>query len=146
MKHGNPRYSRFILASVFLPYGYYCAVYKGLFLKGLMLYLMYREFNALNDLAYFLRFYFKCPKYMRKLLELDEEKSFAAIQTRLYVRYCAEVELKKASGEQRKKKLTELAMIKPFRNGIKDTITSWKNFFTVMRHKMGRRYSKGDED
>jgi recombinational DNA repair protein (RecF pathway) len=85
-------------------------------------------FDSFYDAGIYLRFFIHGPKEMRKLAALDKEKSFAAIQMNLFMKYSAMNEIHKATGQVPKKMFTELAIPKSFRNQILDNIQSWKNF------------------
>jgi hypothetical protein len=76
--------------------------------------------QAVYDCGMYASFFFNGPRIMRQLMELDPNESFSPIQTKLFLRWCASQEIRKATGEVRKKSLTELAMVKSFRNQLKD--------------------------
>ena len=49
--------------------------------------------NAIYDTGMYMRFFIHGPKYMKQVLELDPETSFASIQMRLFMKYCAKSEI-----------------------------------------------------
>ena len=79
MKRGNPKYGKFVVAAVFIPYLYACGIYRGLLWKGLAFYVIYRSFNALYDIGMYIRFMFHGYKYFRKIMELKQNLSFGNI-------------------------------------------------------------------
>ena len=122
------RYGRAAVMSVFLPYVYACSIYRGYIWKGISLYAIIKLMDAIYDAGIYARFFIHGPSSMRKVAVLSQEESFAAIQTHLFMKHCAMIELKKARGDLPKKEFTQLVIIKSFRNQIFDTIQSWKNF------------------
>ena len=54
---------------------------------------------------------------------------------KLYMRYCADVELKKAMKEMKRRPFLELAMIKSIKNQFKDTYMSWKNGINFLKYR-----------
>eukprot|EP00347_Sterkiella_histriomuscorum_P012597 403367957 len=134
-KASNRRYGRTVIASVTLPFLYVCGTYKGYFWKLGLFYIIYREADALYDAGIYLRFLVNAPRQFRYMLALDDSKNFGTIQTKLFVKYCAEVEMKKARGEMPRKAFTDLVVVRSFRNQLRDTYMQFKNFYTYMKNK-----------
>ena len=63
---------------------------------------------------------------------------------KLYMRYCADVELKKATKEMKRRPFLELAMIKSIKNQFKDTYMSWKNGINFLKYRYHMRTRKED--
>ena len=114
--------------ALFVPYVYVCGVYRGMLWKAGLLYVLTKLVNAQYDLGMYVRFFVHAPKHIKKILELEPEKSFASIQTRLFMKHCAKIELEKAKGDEPKKLFTDMCVVKSYRNQIYDRIQSWKNF------------------
>ena len=131
---GVRRYGRAAVLSVFLPFAWACSVYRGYVWKGVGFYAIVKLLDAFYDAGMYLRFFIHGPKTMREIANLNPEENFAAIQMRLFMRFCAMNELKKARGDIPKKTFTELCVVKSFRNQIKDRITAWQNFGVFLRN------------
>ncbi|CDW77373.1 UNKNOWN [Stylonychia lemnae] len=66
--------------------------------------LQVQQADALYDAGIYTRFFFNAPRQFRYILSLNETENFGALQTRLFVKYCAEQEMKKATGEKSAKR------------------------------------------
>ena len=112
----NYRYGRGAVFFMFVPFVYVCGFYKGWIWKGGLLYVLTKLMNAQYDLGMYARFFVHAPQHIRKVLELDPDESFACIQSRLFMKHCAKVELQKATGEEPKKLFTEMCCVRSYRN------------------------------
>ena len=72
------------------------------------------------SLVHTIYFFIHGPKFMRRVLELPQADNFASIQTRLFMRYCATVEIKKATGQVPKKGPLDLVFLRSVRNQMRD--------------------------
>ena len=133
-KSGNAFYGRLGIVSTLLPYLYACGVYKGYIWKGLIFYIIFREIDAVYDFGMYLNFFIHGPGQLKRVLQLDHEKSFAQIQAALFVKHAAQLELEKAMGQKPRKNLFETVMIRSFKNQFKDTMMQWKNLFSYMKY------------
>ena len=79
-------------------------------------YMLYTCMDALYDLGIYTYFFLHGPFFMRKLVALEPTENFSSIQTRLFMRYCASKEIKKATGEVAKVKPLDLVLIRSFKN------------------------------
>jgi hypothetical protein len=70
---------------------------RGISWKVVTLYGLITTLNAFYDAGMYLSFFVHGPNFIRKILELDQTESFSAIQARLFVRWCASQEIKKAT-------------------------------------------------
>ena len=89
-----------MIAIVGVPYVLSLFSYRGLLWKATSLYVISSTFDAIYDMGMYLHFFIQAPSHMRSLLTLADKpdvESFGAIQTRLYMRYCAQLEIKKAT-------------------------------------------------
>jgi hypothetical protein len=125
-----------MVVGVFIPYIWACGMYRGYLWKGAAFYMIAKSMDALYDIGMYLRFFIHGPKYFKSILSLDDNKSFSVIQARLFMKYCAEKEMKKAKGEIPHKRLTELAMVKSVRNQLRDMAMQWKNSFGYINWKI----------
>ena len=116
LKTSQRKYGRAAVVSVFTPYFYVCGVYRGMLWKAGLFYLLCKMMDAIYDSGIYLRFFIHAPNYMRRIAELDPEVSFASIQTRLFMKHCAKLEIQKATGEIPKKDFTQLCVVRSFRN------------------------------
>ena len=96
------------------------------------MYGIFVSLDAIYDVGMYGRFFLLGPGYLRKLSELDSKENFSALQIRLFMKHCAAMEIKKATGEQPRKLFTELCMIRSLRNQVADRVTSWKNLGTFL--------------
>jgi hypothetical protein len=92
-KEKNNKYGRGAVAAMCLPYVYMCGLYSGLIWKGVLLYGITKLINAQYDAGMYLRFFVCAPKHIKKILELSDEESFGSIQTKLFMKHCAKMEL-----------------------------------------------------
>ena len=92
-----------MIAGAYLPFVYVCMKYKGWIWKGAVFYLLVQSMDALYDVGVFLRFFVHGPAALREVLSLDPQQSFGCIQTRLFMKHCAMIEINKARGETPKK-------------------------------------------
>ena len=83
--------------------------------------------NAIYDIGMYLNFWANGPRFIRQLMSLDQQESFSAIQSRLFVRWCASQEIKRATGEVSKKHPRNLIFIRSFRNQLRDAGFKWLN-------------------
>ena len=74
--------------------------------KAFTFYFIVKMMDAIYDSGIYLRFFIQAPKFMRDIVSLSPEESFASIQTRLFMKHCAKLELQKATGEIPKKEFT----------------------------------------
>ena len=61
------------------------------------------QFEALYDTGMYLHFFIHGPKYIKQIINLDETENFAAIQTKLFMKYCASNEINRATNEIKRK-------------------------------------------
>ena len=87
------KYGRAAVMSVFLPFAWACAVYRGYIWKVIGFYSIIKLHDAFYDAGMYLRFFVHGPKVLREVAALDPSESFAAIQLRLFMRFCAMQEL-----------------------------------------------------
>ena len=85
-KKKEKSYCRGMIALVGIPYAGFLLAKKGIMFKLGGVYLFSTVFDAIYDTGMYLHFFFHGPNYMRQLLAL-EDKSFAAIQLRLFLRF-----------------------------------------------------------
>lgn len=98
MKKKGAKAGNLGVAVGFLPVGFAIFMTKGLFRKTFIFFAWYSLINPFYDAGIYARFWWKSPEYFKKLLALDEKESFAAIQTRLFIRSAALKEMEKAAG------------------------------------------------
>jgi len=122
-------YGRLAVGAVFLPYSFAIFSYRGMLWKVGMLYALTCTYEAFYDVGIYAHFFVHGPATMRKIMELDDQSSFAAIQCKLFMRYCAANEIKKATGEMPRRQLKELVLLRSFRNQLRDTGVLWMNSF-----------------
>ena len=116
-KRRNERfYGRSYVGIVVVPYMFSLLKTKSIPYKVLTGYLIYTCLDALYDMGIYTYFFLHGPRYMRKILELPSKENFSSIQTRLFMRYCATVEIKKATQELPKKNPFELVFIRSIKN------------------------------
>ena len=66
------------------------AKYRGYIWKGLSIYVIFKMMNAIYDCGIYARFFVYGPFSMRKVLKLNPDENFAAIQSRLFLKFCAQ--------------------------------------------------------
>ena len=93
LKASNRKYGRAAVFTVLTPYFYVCAKYRGMAWKAATFYVLVKMIDAIYDSGIYLRFFVRAPKAMRDIAALDPENSFASIQTRLFMKHCAKVEI-----------------------------------------------------
>jgi len=79
------------------------------------------------------------PTYFKNNLALDERDSFSKIQTELFIRHCAKVELLKALDTDKQKEykpFTELILMRIIKNNVHDILNSWKKKYYKFRSKI----------
>lgn len=112
----DARYGKIAVCSVAGPYFVACFVYGGWAWKLFTFMGMLATINATYDCGMFANFLINGMPLFKKLLRLDAKDSFSAIQVRLYMRWCASQELKKATLEMPKKSVGELVFLRSYRN------------------------------
>ena len=65
--------------AVMAPYVYCAGKYSGWTWKIVAWYAIYRLFHAIYDVGVFMRFFIYGPSYIKSILELDPQESFASI-------------------------------------------------------------------
>lgn len=85
-----------MIAAVGIPFLGVMLTKKGILWKIGGFYFFSTVFDAIYDTGMYLHFFFHAPSHMRKLLEL-EDNSLAAIQLRLFMKFCASTEIKRAT-------------------------------------------------
>lgn len=113
--------------SVLAPYFYACFMRRGMAWKVAMFYGIMVEINAIYDTGMYLNFIVNGPTYMRRILDLNPEESFSAIQMKLFVRWCASQEIKRATQEVPRKQVKDLTLLRSFRNQARDAGFKWLN-------------------
>ena len=83
----------------------------------------------------YLRFFLYGPSYMKAIMKVDPEQSFASIQARLFVKYCGKLEIDKATGKEPRKHVADLAILKSFRNQTRDYFAHLKNIRVYLFNK-----------
>lgn len=78
-KANDRRWGRAVVASVFLPYFYMCFMKRGISWKVVTFYGLMTTLNAFYDAGMYLSFFIHGPKYVRKVLELDQTESFSPL-------------------------------------------------------------------
>ena len=131
--------------STILPYLYACGVYRGYLWKGLIFYIIYREIDAIYDFGMYFSFFLKGPSQIKRVLQLDPERSFAQIQAALYMKYSAKVELDRAMGKTKRKGFLELVMIRSFKNQARDSWMQWRNLFSYIKWQRQMKKEGKDE-
>lgn len=81
------------LGAVMFPFAYSCAKFYGRWWKLAAFGVIFVLRNAIYDSGMFIRWFIYGPSYLKAIMELDQNESFAAIQTRLFVKYSAKVEI-----------------------------------------------------
>ena len=104
-----------MIAAVGIPFIGVLLAKKGIMWKLAGVYFFSTVFDAIYDTGMYLHFFLHAPHYMRKLLEL-EDTSLAAIQLRLFLRFCASTEIKRATFQTPRKGALELCIVRSFRN------------------------------
>ena len=134
------RFSKGMVGLTFVPYIVFSLTYtRTIISRAFMLYLYYQVFNPIYDYGQLLRFVYAGPEFVRRVMDLDEEKSFSKLQMKLFLRHCAKTELKKALDLTKKteyKPFKELIMVRIFKNNIKNTINAWKRNFGKIQRKL----------
>ena len=115
-----------------VPYTLAFFYYRGALWKAATFYALFCSVNAVYDAGVYLHFFMHGPAIMRKIMELDEQSSFASIQTRLFMRYCAAQEIKKATTEVARKQPQELVLVRSLRNQWRDVGMRWVNTLAVL--------------
>ena len=122
-----------------LPFIYACSVYRGMYWKLAVFSGIFLMIDAIYDCGMYMRFVVHGPAYLRRISELPPERSFGSIQTRLFVKYCAKLEIEKALGKTEKKHFSELCMVRSFKNQILDKIQWVKNQAIYSRNNWKRK-------
>jgi hypothetical protein len=115
-KRLDARYGKAAVIGVTLPYFYQCFMRRGVAWKVAVFYFLLTTINATYDCGMYINFFFHGPKTFKQILSLDQSESFGPIQTRLFLRWCASQEIKKATGEVKKKHTRELVFLRSYRN------------------------------
>uniref|UniRef100_A0A7S3ILZ0 Uncharacterized protein n=1 Tax=Strombidium inclinatum TaxID=197538 RepID=A0A7S3ILZ0_9SPIT len=131
-KPGSRRFGQVATMGAFMPLVWSFAKYRGSLWKVGAFYAFYRFMDAIYDQGIYLYFFLYGPGAMKKVLDLDGDKSFGHIQVKLFMKHCAKLELDKARGDMAKKHFSQLVMIRSFRNKAYDTVQLWKGFFGDM--------------
>ena len=142
LKGSQRKYGRAAVFAVLTPYFIACGKYRGMAWKAFSFYVLCKMMDAIYDSGIYLRFFLQAPKSMRDIVALEPENSFASIQTRLFMKHCAKVEIQKAKGEEPKKLFTELIVVKSYRNQIFDRIQAWKNFGVFLSNAFNKPKNK----
>ena len=116
-----------------LPFAFSCLKYRGRMWKLGVFCGIFILRNAIYDSGMYIRFFLYGPSYLRQIMTLDQNESFGAIQTRLFVKWCARHEIDKAIGNEPKKQFSQLIILKSFRNQIFDFVMHLKNTKIVSR-------------
>merc|ERR1712032_1153622 len=88
--------------------------------------------HGIYDSGMYVRFFLYGPGYSKDIMSLNQDESFAAIQTRLFVKYCGKLEIQKATGVEPRKQFSELIILKSFCNQIHDIVMHLRNVKTIM--------------
>ena len=94
-------------------------------------YVLFSCIDALYDMGVYTYFFIHGPSHMKKLLDLPPTENFGSIQSRLFMRYCATQEIRKATGEKPKKNFFELVFIRSIKNQLRDQGVRVKNYAVV---------------
>ena len=121
-------YGRMYVASACIPFFYSLFKVKSMMTRLGFAYLLFSTLDAFYDMGVYTYFFMHAPKHMRTLLELPPEKNFAAIQVALFMRFCASLEIKKATGEQSKKQLQDLVFVRSIKNQLRDQGVRVRNY------------------
>ena len=105
---------------------------RGIAWKVVTFYGIMVTLDAIYDVGMYASFFVNGPFFMHKLMALDESTSFGAIQTQLFVRWCASNEIRKATKEAKKRSFTELVLVRSFRNQARDAGFKWMNFMNFL--------------
>ena len=108
------------VAGATIPYFLCLFKLKSTMIKLATAFILYTSLDAFYDMGVYTHFFFHAPSYMRRLVELPQEKNFGSIQTRLFMRYCATKEIKKATGEAKKKSPFDMVFIRSIKNQMRD--------------------------
>ena len=119
------------MAAAYIPYFFACMKYRGWYWKGISFFVLVYLMDALYDCGVYLRFFFHGPRAIREIMELDPKSSFGSIQSRLFMRHCAMIEIQKARGDVPKRNFTDMAMTRTFRNQFYDLVKRFKRVFGV---------------
>lgn len=90
-------YGRAYVTALAVPYIASLFSLQSLTKKIILGYGLFSLLDALYDMGVYTYFFIHGPAHIRKVIELEPEKNFASIQTRLFMRYCATQEIKKAT-------------------------------------------------
>ena len=91
------------LGAILFPFSFACMKYRGRMWKVGAFFGIFLMRNAIYDSGMYIRFFLYGPGYLRQIMNLNQDDSFAAIQTRLFVKYCGKLEIQKAVGEEPRK-------------------------------------------
>jgi len=108
------------VAAVAIPWFMSLFKIKSTMIKLGTAYLIFSCLDAFYDMGVYTHFFFHGPRHIRRLIDLPQEKNFGPIQMRLFMRYCATKEIKKATGETKKKGITELVFFRSLKNQLRD--------------------------
>ena len=103
------------------------------------MYLYSLLFHPIYDYGLILKMFMSGPTYFKNNLALDERDSFSKIQTELFIRHCAKVELLKALDTDKQKEykpFTELILMRIIKNNVHDILNSWKKKYYKFRSKI----------
>ena len=103
------------------------------------LYIYYMFFNPIYDYGLLASIFINAPSCLKQIMNLNENQSFSKIQTQLFLRYCAQTELKKALDYEKKKEykpFKELILIRILRNNFKNFTNSWKAKYYKLVNKV----------
>jgi len=118
-----------------LPFLVACGAYRGRTWKLGAFLGIYVLRNAIYDGGMYLRFFLYGPSYMKAIMNVDPEHSFASIQARLFVKYCGKLEIDKATGKEPRKHVADLAILKSFRNQTRDYFAHLRNIRVYLFNK-----------
>ena len=90
-------------------------------------------------------FFLKGPSQMKRILKLNPDISFSNIQCALFMKYAAQIEVEKATGERPRKGFLETVMMRSFKNQFKDSVMQWKNLFSYMKYQRELKKQGKDE-
>lgn len=88
-KRRDAKYGRAVVVSSVLPYFYACFRYGGWAWKLFTFLGLMSTINATFDVGMYLNFCVNGMPLFKKLLNLDPQNNFSAIQTRLFMKWCA---------------------------------------------------------
>ena len=91
------RCGRFLVCSMLLPYSIAAITNRRILPKVIGFYAIIVCIDPMYDAGHYLSFFINAPRNFRHLIDLDKKDNFAPLQTRLFMRFCADKELKLAS-------------------------------------------------